>query len=76
MTPPCAEVGNFPAAKCQAGETLQAALRRELHEELGIEAEIGAERYRTRHHYPGQYTVELIFFDVITFQGAPQNLVF
>ena len=66
----------FPGGKVQASETLQAALRRELHEELGIEAEIGAERYRTRHHYPGQYTVELIFFDVIAFQGAPQNHVF
>ena len=66
----------FPGGKVQAGETLQAALRRELCEELGIDADIGPERYRTRHHYPAQYTVELIFFDVIAFQGAPQNHVF
>ncbi|ETX06374.1 (deoxy)nucleoside triphosphate pyrophosphohydrolase [Candidatus Entotheonella palauensis] len=66
----------FPGGKVKPGEALQDSLRRELHEELGIDTDIGPERYRTRHHYPEQYTVELIFFDVMVFRGAPQNHVF
>ncbi len=66
----------FPGGKVKPGETLQAGLRRELREELGIDTDIGPERYRTRHHYPEQYTVELIFFDVMACRGTPQNHVF
>ncbi len=66
----------FPGGKVKPGETLEAGLRRELLEELGIDTDIGPERYRTRHHYPGQYTVELVFYDVMAFRGTPQNYVF
>lgn len=66
----------FPGGKVKPDETCEAGLRRELLEELSIDADIGPERYRTRHHYPEQYTVELIFYDVIAFQGTPQNHVF
>ncbi len=66
----------FPGGKVKPGETCEAGLHRELLEELGIDANVGPERYRTRHHYPGQYTVDLIFYDVITFCGTPQNHVF
>jgi 8-oxo-dGTP pyrophosphatase MutT (NUDIX family) len=58
------------------GEALEAALRRELREELSIDTDIGPERYRTRHHYSEQYTVELIFFEIMAFRGTPQNRVF
>jgi len=66
----------FPGGKVEAGETPAEGLCRELHEELGIDAEIGTERYRTRHHYPGKYIVELIFYDVLAFRGTPQNHAF
>ena len=66
----------FPGGKVEAGETLEESLRRELQEELDIDAEIGPERYRTRHEYPGKHAVELMFFDVTTFQGEPQNQAF
>ncbi len=66
----------FPGGKVKPGETLDAGLRRELREELGIDTDIGPERYRTQHHYPEQYTVDLIFYDVAAFRGTPQNYVF
>jgi 8-oxo-dGTP diphosphatase len=66
----------FPGGKLEAGETPEAGLRRELHEELGIVAEIGAELYRTGHDYPGMYVVELLFYHVRHFRGRPQNHAF
>lgn len=66
----------FPGGKFEPGESGQAALRRELHEELGIEADVGAELYRTRHTYPGSYTVELLFYHVPEFRGEVRNLAF
>ena len=66
----------FPGGKIEPGETDADSLRRELREELGIEAEIGPEVYRTRHEYPGQYTVELVFYRVSAFQGVLHNYAF
>lgn len=65
----------FPGGKVQEGETLPAALRRELEEELAIQAEVGKEVFRLRHHYPDRY-VEVAFFSVTNFGGEPRNQVF
>jgi 8-oxo-dGTP pyrophosphatase MutT (NUDIX family) len=51
-------------------------LRRELREELGIEAAIGAEVWRAEHTYPGRPPVRLVFFRVDEFAGELRNLVF
>ena len=66
----------FPGGKVEPGETCEDGLRRELREELGIEAQIGPAVYRTRHNYPGKYTVELIFYHVPAFRGALHNHAF
>ncbi len=65
----------FPGGKIEPGEETTAALRRELAEELGIEAEIGPEIARFGYKYPAK-DVHLIFFKVDTYQGEPVNKVF
>jgi 8-oxo-dGTP diphosphatase len=66
----------FPGGKVEHGEEPRAALVRELHEELKIDAEIGAELSRYEHSYPGRPPILLIFFQVTKFRGTPENVVF
>lgn len=67
----------FPGGKVEPGETPQAALGRELMEELGVRAKIDGEIYRTRHKYADmQETVELIFFEARLESEEIQNRVF
>ena len=66
----------FPGGKLEAGEGSAAALRRELQEELGIVADIGAGLYRTQHDYPGVYRVKLVFHHVTRFSGELRNHAF
>jgi 8-oxo-dGTP diphosphatase len=65
----------FPGGKVHEGEDPKAALRRELIEELAIEAEVGAEVFRLRHRYPDRY-VEVVFLAVRSFRGTIENRVF
>ena len=51
---------------------MAAALCRELEEELAIQAEVGAEVFRLRHHYPDRY-VEVVFFEVANISGELRN---
>lgn len=66
----------FPGGKVEAGESPEAALQRELQEELGIEAAIDSEIRRYEHTYPNRPTILLIFYRVRSFRGEPQNLIF
>lgn len=67
----------FPGGKVKAGESLEEALARELHEELGIPARIGPEIYRTRHQYAEmREPLELVFFTAHLDSAAVRNLVF
>jgi len=66
----------FPGGKIEEGEQPRDALRRELEEELGIVAEVGAEVERIVHQYPGGRSVELRFFEVRNYEGEIENRIF
>jgi iron complex transport system substrate-binding protein len=66
----------FPGGKIEAGESAEQALRRELDEELGIAAEVGARIAHVRHNYRNGGAVDLQFFAVHRFEGELTNRVF
>jgi 8-oxo-dGTP diphosphatase len=66
----------FPGGKIEEREQPRDALRRELEEELGIEATIGDELARIQHEYPNGGMVELRFFVVRKFEGEIENRIF
>lgn len=66
----------FPGGKIDAGETPPQALRRELEEELGIQAEIGREITRVLHTYQNGNSVDLHFFAVAGYENELQNRIF
>ena len=59
----------FPGGKCEPGESLDACLRREMREELDVDARVGEELLVVSHAYP-ERTVELHFFRC-ELAGAP-----
>jgi 8-oxo-dGTP diphosphatase len=63
----------FPGGKCEDGETHEGCLVRELREELGCDAVVGAKLLEVAHEYP-ERTVELHFFRC-DLNGQPQPLL-
>jgi mutator protein MutT len=51
----------FPGGKCEAAETAERCLQRELREELAVDVVVGGEMFRTQYTYPDR-RLELRFF--------------
>jgi 8-oxo-dGTP diphosphatase len=66
----------FPGGKIEEGEQPRDALRRELEEELGIDAKVGDEIARLQHSYPNGAMVELRFYIVREYRGEIENRIF
>ena len=62
----------FPGGKVEDGEDVQAALARELHEELGIDVEAARPLIRIPHRYPDK-SVLLDVWRVMAFHGEPHG---
>jgi 8-oxo-dGTP diphosphatase len=63
----------FPGGKIANGETHADALRRELHEELDVDADVGELVFEITHHYADR-AISLHFYRC-TLQGEPRPLL-
>jgi 8-oxo-dGTP diphosphatase len=62
----------FPGGKREPGETPEAALARELHEELGIDVEIGVPLIAVPQHYPHK-RLRLDVRRIASWRGTPRG---
>ena len=68
-----ARMWEFPGGKVEAGESLQAALEREIQEELGLKIRVDDEFFTIDHDYTAK-SVRLHFFNCTVLEGEAQPI--
>ena len=63
----------FVGGKVESGETLEEALIRECHEEIGVTVKVGDVFMEVDHEYP-DITIHLTLFNAEIREGTPQRL--
>lgn len=66
----------FPGGKVEDGEPVVNCLKRELKEELGIDAEVGQLYHRQEYTYPDSSSFEVYYYLIPTYRGVLQNRAF
>ncbi len=66
----------FPGGKVENGEQITDSLRRELFEELGISAEVGALFHRQHYVYPDSGAFSVFYHLITSFSGTIVNHAF
>ena len=66
----------FPGGKLENGESVEHCLRRELQEELSIDAIIGGEFFRQQWLYPDSGLFEVFYHRIPSYSGTIRNNVF
>tara|TARA_A100001011_G_C13595588_1_gene550041 strand:+ start:81 stop:470 length:390 start_codon:yes stop_codon:yes gene_type:complete len=67
-------IWEFPGGKLEEGESLEECIKRELKEELSIDAVIGELYCSYTYKYP-HVSYELYFYKIISFKGKPTKSV-
>lgn len=70
---PLSQLWEFPGGKIEAGEDPEAALARELKEELSIEAEVGELLFASSHQFK-ETNILILFYRVTVWKGEPKAL--
>jgi len=65
-----ARLWEFPGGKVEPGESLDAALHREIVEELGVKVRVNDEFFTVDHDYPTK-SVRVHFFNCTILEGEP-----
>jgi 8-oxo-dGTP diphosphatase len=63
----------FPGGKCEAGESHESCLAREMLEELGVTCDVGPEVFSTEHAYPDR--IVRLHFRACTIDGEPRPML-
>ena len=66
-------IWEFPGGKIERDETPEQALKRELDEELGIQAEVGELLFSITHFYTPDIGILLLFYKIPFWKGSPKT---